>query len=54
MLLLAVDSSMEITDQFYSILNDNEIKERMTKLGHETGTKITDEEIVELFRQFIR
>ena len=52
--LNAMHSSMEITDQFYSILNDSEVKDRIGALGKNGGIEmIIDQETIKLFRQFL-
>ncbi len=43
---------MEITDQFYSNLNDEEIKGRISSLGKGNGTE-AEQETEELIRQFL-
>ena len=44
-------SSMEITDQFYSNLNDGEIQSRISKLKEKD--KFTEDSEFEQFRQFL-
>lgn len=47
--LNVMHSSMEITDQFYSVLNDDQIKDRISSLG---DNDIKAENNQELFREF--
>lgn len=52
--LNAMHSSMEITDQFYSVLNDSEVKDRIGALGKKNGAnRGNDQEILSLFNQFM-
>jgi hypothetical protein len=44
---------MEITDQFYSNLNGEEIKRRIDALRKEAGAYTGEEAELELFRQFV-
>jgi hypothetical protein len=49
----ALHSSMEITDEFYSNLNDGEVKNRIGSLGKENPINDDNQEIVELFKRFL-
>jgi hypothetical protein len=42
--LNAMHSSVEITDQFYSVLNDSEVKNRIGVLGKKSGADIENEQ----------
>ena len=47
-------SSMKITDEFYSNLNDDEVRERLALLGKDEQVITEDEKLVILFREFIK
>ncbi len=47
--LIVIHSGMEITDQFYSVLNDDQIKNRVSSLGE---NDIKAENNQGLFREF--
>jgi len=47
-------SSMEITDEFYSVLNDNELQNRIQNLGKQLEQAGTDEEILQKIRELLR
>jgi hypothetical protein len=52
--LNAMHSSMEITDQFYSVLNDSEVKDRIGALGKKNGEdRENDKETIKLFHEFL-
>ena len=52
--LNAMHSSMEITDQFYSVLNDSEVKDRIGALGKTRNPElINDQETYKLFHHFL-
>lgn len=52
--LYAMHSSMEITDQFYSVLNDAEVKDRIGVLGKKNGTNHgNDQNTMILFKNFL-
>ncbi len=44
-------ASMEITDEFYSNLNDGEIRNRIHSLGKEK--KLDDQDELKIFREFL-
>ena len=44
-------ANMEITDQYYSNINDGEVQNRISKLGNET--KLQDEDDLELIKEFL-
>jgi hypothetical protein len=48
--LNVMHSSMEITDQFYSVLNDDQIKDRISSLGENEikSNSFSEEEIKKL------
>jgi hypothetical protein len=46
-------SSMKITDEFYSNLNDGEVQSRIGSLGKGTQIKTDNEEVARLFREFL-
>jgi len=45
---------MKITDEFYSNLNDDEVRERLALLGKDEQVITEDEKLVILFREFIK
>ena len=45
-------SSMEITDQFYSVLQDEEVKKRISSFGN-FSEDISEDEIIQKFRRFL-
>ena len=47
-------SSMKITDEFYSNLNDGEVQNRIEGLGKEGVSTTQDEAVVNLFREFVK
>ena len=47
-------SSMEITDEFYSVLNDNELQKRIQNLGKQLEQAGTDEEILQKIRELLQ
>lgn len=47
----AMHSSMEITDQFYSVLNDDEVSSRIGKLGKDRAGESEDEEAIRLLKE---
>ncbi len=50
----ALHSSMEITDPFYSVLNDAEVKDRIGALGEKNGAdRENDQETMKLFKNFL-
>lgn len=52
--LNVMHSSMEITDQFYSVLNDNQVYERVSKLGKKEGeSTVSQDEIFQQFQAFL-
>lgn len=52
--LNAMHSSMEITDQFYSVLNDSEVKDRIGSLGKKGGVdQGNDQNTMKLFKNFL-
>ena len=52
--LNAMHSSMEITDQFYSVLNDSEVKNRIGALGKNGGVdRGNDQDTMKLFKNFL-
>jgi hypothetical protein len=44
-------SSMEITDQFYSVLQDEEVKKRISSFSNEVASG--EDEIIRKFRRFL-
>ncbi len=46
-------SSMKITDEFYSNLNDNEVQKRIDLLNKGNDSKEQHEEILDLLNQFL-
>jgi hypothetical protein len=44
---------MEITDEFYSKLNDDEIQNRISSLGKEKEKASGNQEIIDLFKEFL-
>lgn len=46
-------STIEITDQFYSVLQDDEVKNRISALGDPVKIGDSDEEIIQKFRRFL-
>jgi hypothetical protein len=52
--LNAMHSSMEITDQFYSVLNDSEVKDRIGALGKVNSTdRENGQDTMKLFKNFL-
>ena len=51
--LNAMHSSIKITDEFYSVLNDQEVKRRLNSLGNNKQKKSTDKEDFEQFKEFL-
>jgi len=49
----AVHSSMKITDEFYSNLNDGEVQKRIGSLGKENLSNNIDQQAVNLFKEFL-
>lgn len=49
--LNVMHSSMEITDQFYSVLNDNQVHERISSIGKNSSTSEQDDQ--KLFQEFL-
>jgi len=47
-------SSMKITDEFYSNLNEDEVQKRINSLGKDKDVAISDSEMVRLFQEFVR
>ena len=47
-------SSMEITDEFYSVLNDNELQKRIQNLGKQLEQAGTDEEILQKIQELLQ
>jgi len=46
-------SSMKITDEFYSNLNDGEVQNRISSLGKEIRSNTDDQEAVKLLKEFL-
>jgi hypothetical protein len=46
-------SSMEITDEFYSNLNDAQLQNRIAFLGKENIEGATNQQVIDLFKQFL-
>jgi hypothetical protein len=46
-------SSMEITDEFYSNLNDAQLQYRIAFLGKENIEGNTNQQVIDLFKQFL-
>ena len=52
--LNAMHSSMEITDQFYSVLNNSEVKDRIGALGKKNGAdRGNGQDTMKLFKNFL-
>lgn len=52
--LNVMHSSMEITDQFYSVLNDNQVHERISMIGKVANSKkAIDQDTFALFQKFL-
>jgi hypothetical protein len=52
--LNAMHCSMEITDQFYSVLNDSEVKDRIGALGKKNSAgRVNDQNTIKLFKNFL-
>jgi len=49
----AVHPSMEITDEFYSVLKDDEVQNRIGALGNNHSPNDDDQEAVNLSREFL-
>jgi hypothetical protein len=49
----AMHSSMKITDEFYSNLNDDEVQNRINSLGKEIQPGNETREILDLFKEFL-
>lgn len=49
----ATHSSMQITDEFYSNLNDAEVQNRIGSLGKNVETNKSKENMFELFNEFL-
>jgi hypothetical protein len=49
----ALHSSMEITDEFYSNLNDGEVQNRIGSLGKDNPTSDDNQEAMNLFKEFL-
>ena len=50
----AMHSSMKITDEFYSNVNDGEVQNRIDSLGQDRQSGTDNQEIEGLFKDFIR
>jgi hypothetical protein len=46
-------SSMNITDEFYSNLNDDEINNRISSLGKDIKSNQEDQNTITLFKEFL-
>jgi len=46
-------SSMKITDEFYSNLNDGEVQNRISSLGKDKQTNSEDQTALNLFKEFL-
>ena len=51
--LNVMHSSMEITDQFYSVLNDNQVHERISSIGKAGKSSEGDKDMMALFQKFM-
>lgn len=52
--LNVMHANMEITDQFYSVLNDNQVHERISSIGKvETPKEAVDQGLLALFQEFL-
>lgn len=52
--LNVMHSSMEITDQFYSVLNDSQVHERISSIGKASQpSNIREKDTLALFQQFL-
>lgn len=52
--LNVMHANMEITDQFYSVLNDNQVNERISSIGKvETPKEAIDQGLLALFQEFL-
>ena len=49
----ALHSSMKITDEFYSNLNDGEVESRISSLGKDGQSRDIDQEAVNLIEDFL-
>jgi hypothetical protein len=49
----AMHSSMKITDEFYSNLNDDEVQTRIGSLGRAKRSDSGDQQAVDLFKEFL-
>lgn len=47
-------SSMKITDEFYSNLNDSEVQNRINLLGHQRHTSNEDQDQLSLLKEFLQ
>ena len=49
----AMHSSMKITDEFYSNLNDGEVQKRINSLGKDIKIDKNKDDMFELFKEFL-
>ena len=49
----AMHSSMKITDEIYSNLNDSEIQNRIDSLGKDGRPNNVDQDVIDLFKEFL-
>ncbi len=49
----AMHSSMKITDEFYSNLNDGEVQKRIGALGTEQPIRREDKDVINLLEEFL-
>ena len=48
----AMHSSMDITDQAYSVLNDDEVKNRMSSINQNNSSN-NDADLIKKFKRFL-
>lgn len=51
--LNVLHSSMEITNQTYSNINDGEVQNRISSLGKDNQSDRDNQEIIDLFKEFV-
>jgi hypothetical protein len=51
--LNALHSSMKIIDEFYSILQDEEVRDRIFSLNKKSSSGEDEDEIIEKFKRFL-
>ncbi len=51
--LNAMHSSMEITDEFYSVLNNDELQSRISTLGKEHSERNSNQEAIKILKDLL-